>query len=87
MKDKTAPHGTTQHTRELDLRGLKCPLTFVHLRLALEEMKPGEDLRIFLDDKLASVDVPRNAELEGHTVLSMQETRTGLWELWLKKKN
>jgi len=80
------PNDDSKQMRELDLRGLKCPLTFVHLRLALEEMQPGEVLHLLIDDKLASVDLPRNAELEGHTVLSMPETRKGFWEMWLKKK-
>ena len=71
--------------KELNLCGLKCPLTFVHLRLALEEMKAGELLRVLIDDKLASVDVPKNAELEGHQVLSVKTLSDQLWEVWVRK--
>jgi TusA-related sulfurtransferase len=70
--------------KELDLRGLKCPLTFVHLRLALEEMKPGELLSILVDDRLASVDIPRNAELEGHEVISAKQISAKLWEISMR---
>ena len=82
--------GDVQHDvkmdKELDLRGLKCPLTFVHVRLALEEMAAGQLLRILVDDKLASVDIPKNAELEGHLILSTRETEKNLWEIELKKE-
>jgi TusA-related sulfurtransferase len=71
--------------KELDLRGLKCPLTFVHARLALEELSSGQLLRLLVDDKLASADVPKNAELEGHRVLSVRELRSRLWEIWVRK--
>ncbi|MBI1741553.1 sulfurtransferase TusA family protein [Candidatus Acetothermia bacterium] len=78
---------TRHHSSQkvLDLRGLKCPLTFVHLRLAFEEMNAGQLLRILIDDKLASVDVPKNAELEGHQVLSVKTLSDQLWEVCVRK--
>ena len=35
--------------RELDIRGEVCPYTFVKTRLALEEMQPGQVLRVLVD--------------------------------------
>lgn len=83
-------HMAIQHEakmdKELDLRGLKCPLTFVHVRLALEEMAAGQLLRILVDDKLASVDIPKNTALEGHRILSTREIEKNLWEVQLRKR-
>jgi len=86
MKDRALQQNKiSEQARGLDLRGLKCPLTFVHLRLALEEMRAGELLRILIDDKLASVDLPKNAELEGHRVLSVKTLSDQLWEVSVRK--
>ena len=70
----------------LDLRGLKCPMTFVKTKVALEELSDGQVLTILLDDKLASVDVPGNALREGHEVVRIREISSGLWEVLICKQ-
>jgi sulfite reductase (ferredoxin) len=69
----------------LDLRGLKCPMTFVKTKVALEELSDGQVLKILLDDKLASVDVPGNATREGHEVVQTKEVSPGVWEVLICK--
>nr|BAL58655.1 SirA family protein [Candidatus Acetothermum autotrophicum] len=70
----------------LDLRGVKCPMTFVKTKLALEELQDGQVLTILIDDKLASVDVPGNATREGHEVLQTTEISAGVWEVLIRKR-
>ncbi|MCX8103412.1 MAG: sulfurtransferase TusA family protein [Candidatus Bipolaricaulota bacterium] len=70
----------------LDLRGVKCPMTFVKAKLALEELQDGQVLTILLDDRLASVDVPGNATREGHEVLGTREIASGVWEVVIRKR-
>lgn len=70
----------------LDLRGVKCPMTFVKTKLALEELPEGQVLTILVDDKLASVDVPGNAAREGHEVLGAREISSGIWEVVIRKR-
>lgn len=70
----------------LDLRGVKCPMTFVKTKLALEELPEGQVLTILMDDKLASVDVPGNAAREGHEVLRTREISSGVWEVVIRKR-
>ncbi len=70
----------------LDLRGLKCPMTFVKTKVALEELSDGQILKILLDDKLASVDVPGNAAREGHEVVQTKELSPGVWEVLIRKQ-
>jgi TusA-related sulfurtransferase len=56
--------------RELDLRGEVCPYTFLKARLALEEMLPGQVLRVVVDSPASARDVPRGLEQVGHRVLA-----------------
>lgn len=70
----------------LDLRGIKCPMTFVKTKVVLEELSDGQVLKILLDDRLASVDVPGNAARQGHEVLSTREIEPGVWEVLIRKQ-
>ena len=70
--------------RELDLRGLLCPLTWARTRYALGKIGPGEQLRVLLDHRPAVPDIRRNAEELGHEVLSTREPEPGVWELLLR---
>ena len=53
----------------LDLRGVECPYTFVHAKLCLEEMEPGETLCIVIDHPPARKSLPASLAYEGHLVL------------------
>ena len=55
-------------TAELDLTGVLCPLNWVKARLALENLHPGDELRLLLDDGEPLDEVPRSAREEGHAV-------------------
>jgi sulfite reductase (ferredoxin) len=67
----TAPSGASAAAvgrRELDLRGVPCPLNWVRTRLALEGMHPGERLVVRLDPGEPLENVPRSAREDGHAV-------------------
>jgi TusA-related sulfurtransferase len=63
----SAPH-ESKAARELDLAGVPCPLTWVRTRLAIEAMRPGEEVRVRLDAGEPRESVPRAAAEEGHGV-------------------
>ncbi len=44
--------------KELDLKGLKCPLPVLHTRRALMRLSVGERLLVFCTDPLAAIDIP-----------------------------
>jgi tRNA 2-thiouridine synthesizing protein A len=44
--------------KELDLRGLKCPLPALRTRKALRALDAGERLVIFCTDPLSQIDIP-----------------------------
>ena len=52
----------------LDLTGVGCPLNWVRVRLALEELDPGERLELLLDPGEPLRSVPRSAREDGHEV-------------------
>jgi tRNA 2-thiouridine synthesizing protein A len=57
--------------KAVDIRGVACPMSYVKVLLALEDLKPGERLAVTLDDGKALVDVPRSAKEDGHKVVKV----------------
>jgi TusA-related sulfurtransferase len=58
-------------SRTLDLRGVACPMNYVKVLFALEDMNPGERLEVLLDDGKALVDVPMSAKEDGHRIVKV----------------
>ena len=54
--------------RTLDIRALTCPLTWVHSKLELDRMGPGEALDVRRSGGEALENVPRSAHEAGHVV-------------------
>lgn len=72
--------------REINLKGEVCPYTFVKSKLALEEMKVGEVLRVIVDHEPAVHNVPRSMENEGHEVLDVSKISETDWQIIIRKK-
>jgi TusA-related sulfurtransferase len=53
----------------LDVTDLRCPLTWVKAKLALERMAPGEQLDVRCAEGEALENVPRSAREAGHDVV------------------
>lgn len=53
---------------ELDIRELRCPLTWVRTKLTLEAMAAGEELLVRCPRGEALENVPRSAREAGHAV-------------------
>jgi len=71
--------------RELDLKGEVCPFTFVKSKLILEQMEPGEILKVILDYKPSVENVPKSMREEGQEVLEVKEVGENLWEVIVRK--
>jgi TusA-related sulfurtransferase len=54
--------------RTLDITGLRCPMTWVATKLALERLAPGESLEVACAPGEALENVPRSAREAGHAV-------------------
>lgn len=59
--------------REVDARGLRCPLPSLRARKVLAGMREGEVLRLLADDPMAAIDLPHLCVEAGHAYLGMAE--------------
>ena len=55
----------------LDLRGVKCPLSWARAKVHLESLAAGEEVDVLLDDAQGAADIPRAAEAAGHHVVGV----------------
>lgn len=60
--------------KELDARGLVCPLPILRTKQSLAAMSSGQILRIIATDKGSVIDFQVFAEQTGHALLSMSQT-------------
>ena len=69
----------------MDLRGEVCPLTFVRIKLWLEDAALGAQLRVLLDHEPATRQIPRSLALFRQRLDGIEELEPGLWRLCLTK--
>jgi tRNA 2-thiouridine synthesizing protein A len=69
--------------RELDLRGIRCPLSWARARVVLDTLARGEELELVVDDPQAARDIPRAAEAVGHHVVGVIP-ETGVWRITIE---
>lgn len=58
--------------RELDTRGLLCPLPVIRTQDAVERLSPGDTLVVLASDPGALHDIPAWCRVHGHEVIAMQ---------------
>lgn len=63
--------------RHIDITAETCPMTFVLVRLALDQMKAGEVLAVRLRGSEPRRNIPLTAREQGHEVLGMIDDATG----------
>jgi len=56
----------------LDLRGVRCPLTWAKAKVHLESRVRGSEVTLVVDDPQSVRDVPRAAEAAGHHVIGVE---------------
>ena len=71
--------------KELDARGLVCPLPILRTKKSLAEMSSGQILKIVATDPGAVIDFQVFAEQTGNALLSMSEAGEE-FTFFLKKK-
>lgn len=68
----------------LDLRGVRCPLSWARAKVRLEALTPGAELELVVDDPKGARDIPQAAEAEGYAVLDVLQ-KDGLWRLLIQR--
>ena len=71
--------------RELDVRGLVCPLPILRTKKSLADMSTGQVLKIAATDPGAIIDFQVFAEQTGNGLLSLSETN-GEFMFYMRKK-
>ncbi|MDR3333306.1 MAG: sulfurtransferase TusA family protein [Treponema sp.] len=65
----------------VDITGVVCPLTFVKVKVALEELEDGQALEVRLNDGEPIQNVPRSLKDEGHKVIDVVKSEDGTYIL------
>lgn len=71
--------------RDLDVKGLNCPLPILRTKKALAEMDSGQILRVLATDSGALKDFPAFAKQTGNELLEQKEENR-VFEFYLKRK-
>jgi len=61
-------------------------MTYVHTRLALDRLLPGQILRVRLQGADPESQVPASAMRQGHTVLSVSKDEHGISTILIRRK-
>lgn len=71
--------------RDLDVKGLNCPLPILRTKKALADMESGQILRVLATDPGAQKDFPAFARQTGNELIEQREEGT-TFEFYLKRK-
>ncbi len=71
--------------RELDVKGLNCPLPILRTKKALAEMVTGQVLKVLATDPGALKDFPAFAKQTGNELVEQKEENQ-VFEFYLKRK-
>lgn len=72
--------------KEVDARGLNCPLPILRAKKALAEMQTGTILRVLATDPGSVKDFQAFARQTGNDLLGQGETQDKVFEFFLKRK-
>jgi tRNA 2-thiouridine synthesizing protein A len=73
------------YDKELDARGLACPLPIVKTRKALNELTTGQVLKVMATDSGSMADMKAFSEQTGNELLSSSQ-EGGLYLFYLKRR-
>lgn len=76
---------TMEFDRELDVKGLNCPLPILRTKKTLAEMESGQVLRVLATDPGSLKDFPAFAKQTGNELMLKREEER-VFEYYLKRK-
>lgn len=69
----------------LDCTGLLCPMPVVKTKLVIEDLKPGQILKVISTDKGAKKDFPSFCTETGHSLIKTEEDK-GIYTFFIRIK-
>ena len=70
--------------KQLDAKGLSCPLPVLKARRAMQELAPGDILEVLATDPAAPSDFANFCEAGGHAMVASSEA-AGVYTLRIRK--
>ena len=70
--------------RQLDAKGMLCPMPVISVKRAIKDLQRGEVLAVSATDMGAWRDIPAWAEQTGHTLLEQTE-ENGVYTFYIEK--
>ena len=64
---------------------VSCPITFVKVKVTLEDMNAGQILEVRLNGGESAANVPRSLKEEGHKVLELAQNEDGTYRMFVEK--
>jgi len=71
--------------RQLDIRHMVCPETFLAIEAALNEAAEGEGIEILLTGQGTAASLGQSLRLAGHTVLKAERLESDAFRLTVRK--
>ncbi len=68
---------------ELDLRGVRCPLSWARAKVRMEALARGTEIDLLVDEPQGARDIPRAAEAEGHHLVGVA-AEGGHWRITIE---
>lgn len=69
----------------IDITDVVCPITFVKVKVALEDLEDGQILEIKLNEGEPIQNVPRSLKDENHKVLEVNDNNDGTFTIFVEK--
>jgi tRNA 2-thiouridine synthesizing protein A len=78
------PEAQPQVAREVDAKGLACPLPVIELAKAMDDIEVGEVVLLLATDVAAKVDVPVWCRMKRQRLLDQSEA-DGVWQFLVER--
>lgn len=76
---------SVQADARVDITDVVCPITFVKVKVALEELEDGQILAVRMNEGEPLQNVPRSLKEEGHKVISVDKAEAGTYLVLVEK--
>lgn len=87
VTERTQLRKIDDESYSIDVRGFACPYPQVLVIGALEELRPGELLKVTLDNPPSARDIPRVLKGKGYEVKEITRVDTLTWKITVRNKH
>ena len=71
--------------KEIDLLDEICPMTFVKTKLAIEQLNPGERIKVIFNSQEAKTNVPKSLSEVNHKIIAIKNINNKKFYIIIEK--